>query len=67
MSVNPSEFKALLAAIDETLRHFPARPTEAGFDQEVYDELRRVRETLLRGGRDQHDPNLKQDQPPASL
>lgn len=58
MSVNEAQFTALLTSIEQALRHFETRPAEPGFDQEVYDELRRVRETLLRGRRDARDPNL---------
>jgi hypothetical protein len=61
MSVDESEFRILLGAVERALRHFGGRPTEAGFDQEVYDELRRVRETLLRGQRDGRDPNVARD------
>ena len=60
-SINEEEYKNLLVAVDRALWHFEARPVESGFDQEVYDELRRVRETLLRGRRDQNDPNIKRD------
>jgi hypothetical protein len=65
MSINDKEFETLLAAIDRSLRHFEARPVESGFDQDVYDELRRVREGLLRARRDMHDPNLKRDDSPS--
>lgn len=61
MSVTDNEYQDLLAAVEKALRHFGTRPAEPGFDQEVFDELRRVRETLLRGRRDLHDPNLKSD------
>lgn len=59
MSVNNRDFRDLLMATERALRHFESRPPEAGFDREVYDELRRVREMLVRGRRDLHDPNLK--------
>ncbi len=65
MSINEDEYRNLLVAIDRALWHFEVRPVEAGFDQEVYDELRRVRETLLRGHRDHHDPSLKRDDSPS--
>ena len=71
MSVDDKEFKELLAAIEQSLRHFESRPVEPGFDQEIYDELRRVRESLLRARRDKLDPNVKRDshspsEPPAN-
>ncbi|MDB6113581.1 MAG: hypothetical protein JWQ62_526 [Lacunisphaera sp.] len=71
MSVDDKEFKELLTAVEQSLRHFESRPAEPGFDQEIYDELRRVRESLLRARRDKHDPNVKRDShspsgPPAS-
>jgi hypothetical protein len=59
MSINDKDYQELLAAVDCALRHFEGRPAEPGFDQEVYDELRRARETLVRARRDMHDPNLK--------
>jgi hypothetical protein len=61
MSVDDQEFRELLEAVEQSLRHFESRPIESGFDQEVYDELRRVRESLLRAHRDQHDSNLRRD------
>jgi hypothetical protein len=66
MSVDESEFKDLRVAVEKALGHFETRPAEPGFDQDVYDELRRVRETLLRGRRDLSDPNLKHDSPSPS-
>jgi hypothetical protein len=47
-----SDYQALLGAIDRALAQFDERPTEPGFDLEVYEELRRVRETVLRASRD---------------
>jgi hypothetical protein len=61
MCVNDQEFKDLLAAIDRSLDIFGERPVEPGFDLEVYEELRRVRETLIRARRDMHDTNIKRD------
>ena len=61
MSVDDQEFKELLEAVELSLRHFESRPIESGFDQEVYDELRRVRESLIRAHRDKFDPNIKRD------
>ena len=59
MCVNQQEFEELLAAIDRSLALFGEKPSDPGFDLEVYEELRRVRETLIRARRDMHDPNTK--------
>ena len=61
MCVNDEEFKALLAALDRSLAIFGEKPAEPGFDLEVYEELRRVRETLIRARRDMHDKNVRRD------
>lgn len=61
MCVNQQEFEALLTAIDRSLALFGEKPTEPGFDLEVYEELRRVRETLIRARRDMRDTNIKRD------
>lgn len=66
MSADDKEFQELLGAVEASLRHFESRPLEAGFDQEVYDELRRVRESLVRSRRDKLDPNLNRDSPAPS-
>jgi hypothetical protein len=60
MNVNQQEFQNLLAAIDRSLALFGEKPTE-GFDHLVYDELRRVRETLIRARRDMRDKNIPRD------
>lgn len=59
MCVNDKEFQELLTQLDRSLAVFPERPTEPGFDQAVYEELCRVRETLVRARRDFKDPNVK--------
>ena len=61
MSVNQQEFKILLEAIDRSLALFGEQPVEPGFDFEVYVELRRARETLVRARRDLRDQNIKRD------
>ena len=66
MNVDDKEFQELLGAVEASLRHFETRPIESGFDQEVYDELRRVRESLLRSRRDKLDPNVNRDSPSPS-
>jgi hypothetical protein len=59
--VNPQEFQDLLAAIDKSLAFFDEKPPGPGFDHEVYDELRRARETLIRAQRDLRDKNIPRD------
>ena len=61
MCVNQKEFEELLSAIDRSLALFGEKPAEPGFDLEVYEELRRVRETLIRARRDMRDTNIKRD------
>jgi hypothetical protein len=61
MNVNPQEFRELMAALDKSLAHFGDTLPESGFDLEVYEELRRVRETLIRAHRDMHDKNIPRD------
>lgn len=61
MNVNPQEFHELLAALDKSLSIFGDKPPEPGFDLEVYEELRRVRETLIRAYRDMRDVNIRRD------
>jgi hypothetical protein len=63
MSINEKEFKALFDAVERALRNFETPPAEPGFDREVYEELRRVRETLLRGRRDQRDSSVRRGSP----
>jgi len=50
-----------MAALDKSLAQFGERPPEPGFDLEVYEELRRVRETLIRARRDMLDKNIRRD------
>ena len=61
MCVNQQEYEELLSAIDRSLALFGEKPAEPGFDLEVYEELRRVRETLIRARRDLRDTNIKRD------
>jgi hypothetical protein len=58
MNVNEQEFKELLSAIDRSLSLFGENPPEPGFDRDIYEELRRVRETLIRARRDLRDTNM---------
>ena len=59
--VNPENFQALMKAIEKALGQFPEAPSEPGFDLEVYEELRRVREALIRAQRDLRDTNIRRD------
>lgn len=61
MCVNQQEFEDLLKALDRSLSLFGEKPVEPGFDLEVYEELQRVRETLIRARRDMRDTNVIRD------
>ncbi len=59
--VNKQEYQELITAIDQALARFGGRPAEEGFDLEVYEELCRVRETIIRAWRDVRDSNVRRD------
>jgi hypothetical protein len=59
--VNEQEYQALLSAIDRALGQFQEPPEEPGFDRDIYEELRRVRETIIRSHRDRRDPGIRRD------
>lgn len=61
MCVNQQEFQELLTTVERSLALFGERPAEPGFDLEVYEELCRVRETLIRARRDLRDKNVRRD------
>lgn len=61
MYVTPTEYLELLGEIDKALTRFGGKPAEEGFDLEIYEELRRVRELLVRAKRDSTDPNVRRD------
>lgn len=61
MNVAQSKYQELIATIDKALDRFQGKPAEKGFDLEIYDELRRVRETLIRAQRDLRDKNATRD------
>lgn len=61
MSVTQPQYQELLASIEKALARFPAKPAEEGFDLEIYEELRRVRETIIRAERDLRDKNVPRD------
>lgn len=60
MNVTQPKYQELIASIDKALARFHGKPAE-GFDLEIYEELRRVRETLIRAQRDLRDKNLSRD------
>jgi hypothetical protein len=64
MSLSDREFKEFLDAIDRTLAAFGGRPAEPGVDLELYYELRRIRETMIRARRDVGDSNVRRDKQP---
>ena len=68
MSLSDQEFKEFLAIIDRTISSFGGRPLEPGVDLEFYEDLLRIRETMIRAHRDCRDPNIIRDTPlpPAS-
>jgi hypothetical protein len=57
--VDEKDYREVLQALDRALMQFGERPTEAGFDTAIYDELRKARETLIRAQRDLRDPKVK--------
>lgn len=61
MCVTQQEFQKLMERLDRTLSMFDGRPTEPGFDLDVYEELCRVRETLIRARRDMNYRNVLRD------
>lgn len=61
ISVTQQEYKQLLGALDLALSQFGCKPTEEGFELEVYEELRKVRETVIRAHRDLRDRNIPRD------
>lgn len=66
MSLSDRDFKEFLDAVDRSLAQFGGRPTETGVDLDLYEELLRVREAMVRARRDCQDPNVPRDRPPAS-
>jgi hypothetical protein len=61
MSVTHQEYQELISNLDKALSKFPGKPVEEGFDLEIYQELRRVREVLIRAQRDLRDKNVSRD------
>ena len=61
ISVTQQEYKQLLGALDMALAQFGGKPTDEGFELEVYNELRKVRETVIRAHRDLRDKNIPRD------
>ena len=54
-----SDYRIILASIDESLRLMGDAPPEKGSNLRVYQELRKIRETLIRAQRDSLDKNIK--------
>jgi hypothetical protein len=53
------DYRTILHAIDESLRLMGDPPAEAGYELEIYQELRKIRETLIRAQRDALDKNIQ--------
>jgi hypothetical protein len=53
------DYRTILNAIDESLRLMGDEPIEAGYEHEIYQELRKIRETLIRAQRDTRDKNVQ--------
>jgi len=58
MSLSDQEFEEFLAMIDQSIAKFGGRPANPGIDLDLYNELRRIRETMIRLRRDIGDPNV---------
>lgn len=59
--VTQPKYQQLMAIIDRALSQFDGKPPEEGFDMEIYNELRKVRETIVRVQRDLRDKNITRD------
>lgn len=66
MSLSDQEFKEFIEAIDRSIAHFGGRPAEPGVDLALYEDLRKIREAMVRARRDYQDPNVTRHIPPAS-
>ena len=64
MSLSDREFQEFLDALDRSIARFGGRPAEPGVDLELYCELCRIRETMIRLRRDLQDPNVIQPPEP---
>lgn len=58
MSLSDREFQEFLEALEHSIASFGGQPLEPGVDRDLYDELRRIRETMIRARRDLQDPNI---------
>ena len=54
-----SDYRTILASIDESLRLMGDPPPAKGSPLRVYQELRKIRESLIRAQRDSLDRNIK--------
>jgi hypothetical protein len=61
MSVTQPKYQEVIATLDKALARFQGPPLEEGFDLEIYEELRRIREILIRAERDLRDKNVPSD------
>jgi hypothetical protein len=50
--VEETEYREVLESLDRALTQFADKPVDAGFDLNLYEEIRRARETLIRAQRD---------------
>ena len=66
MSLSDQEFKDFIDAIDRSIAHFRERPSEPGPDLDLYEDLRKIREAMIRARRDYQDPNVTRPIPPTS-
>jgi hypothetical protein len=64
MSLSDREYQEFIDALDRSIAQFGMRPAEPGIDLDLYNDLRRIRETMIRLRRDLQDPNVIQ--PPGS-
>ena len=53
------DYRTILDAIDESLRLMGDEPVEPGYEHEIYLELRKIRETLIRAQRDSLDKKIQ--------
>ena len=53
------DYRTILNAIDESLRLMGDEPVDPGCEHEIYRELRKIRETLIRAQRDSRDKNVQ--------
>ena len=57
------DYRTILDSIDKSLRLIGDEPPEEGHELRIYQELRKVREMLIRAQRDNLDPNIPMKRP----